>query len=94
MDLVMLCLSGFAVQGEASECVKSPMASDNSYPKVVQHVDQHGYPIQNVLVICDFNMRFTSIVAGWPGSAHDMRVFNNALSKYAHIFPHPPLGKI
>jgi hypothetical protein len=34
-----------------------------------------------------------SIVVG-PGSAHDMRVFNNALSKYAHIFPHPPLGKI
>lgn len=62
--------------------------------KLVQHVGRHGYPTQNVLAICDFDMRFTFIVAGWPGSAHDMRVFNNALTKYATIFPHPPPGII
>jgi hypothetical protein len=32
-------------------------------------------------------MRFTFIVAGWPGSAHDMRVFNNALTKYSLSSP-------
>lgn len=37
-------------------------------------------------------MRFTCVVAGWPGSVHDMRVFNDALNKYGNKFPHPPLG--
>ena len=45
-----------------------------------------------VLAICDFDMRFTFVVAGWPGSVHDMRVFNDALNKYDDKFPHPPLG--
>jgi hypothetical protein len=62
--------------------------------KVVQHVGRHGYPTQNVLDICDFDMRFTFVVAGWPGSVHDMRVFNDALRKYGTIFPHPPPGTI
>jgi hypothetical protein len=62
--------------------------------KVVQHVGRHGYPTQNVLAICDFDMRFTFVVAGWPGSVHDMRVFNDALHKYDTIFPHPPPGMI
>lgn len=60
--------------------------------KVVQHVGRNKYPTQNGLAICDFDMRFALIVAGWPGSAHDMRVFNDALRKYAAIFPHPPPG--
>jgi hypothetical protein len=67
-----------------------PVAVPSS--KVVQHVGRHGYPTQNVLAICDFDMRFTFVVAGWPGSVHDMRVFNDALRKYANIFPHPPPG--
>jgi hypothetical protein len=58
--------------------------------KVVQHVGRHGHKTQNVLAICDFDTRFTFVLAGWPGSVHDMRVFNDALRKYATIFPHPP----
>ena len=46
-----------------------------------------------MLAICDFDMRFTFVVAGWPGSVHDMRVFNDALHKYGDKFPHPPEGK-
>ncbi|WVZ71421.1 hypothetical protein U9M48_020011 [Paspalum notatum var. saurae] len=61
--------------------------------KVLQHVGRHGYTTQNVLAICDFDMRFTFAVAGWPGSAHDMRVFNDAIRKYGDKFPHPPPGK-
>ena len=38
-------------------------------------------------------MRFTFVLAGWPGSLHDMRVFTDAMTKYNHIFPHPPTGK-
>ena len=61
--------------------------------KVLQHVSRKGYTSQNVLAICDFNMRFTFVVAGWPGSVHDMRVFNDAIRKYGDKFPHPPPGK-
>jgi hypothetical protein len=61
--------------------------------KVVQHTGRHGYTTQNVLAICDFDMRFTFVVAGWPGSTHDMRVFKDAIEKYGDKFPHPPEGK-
>ena len=45
-----------------------------------------------MLAICDFNMRFTFVVAGWPGSVHDMRVFKDEIEKYGDKFPHPPEG--
>jgi hypothetical protein len=61
--------------------------------KVLQHTWCHGYTTQNVLTICDFDMRFTFVVTGWPGLVHDMRVFNNALRKYGDKFSHPPPGK-
>ena len=32
------------------------------------------------------------MVAGWPGSVHDMRVFNDAPEKYSGKFPYPPKG--
>ncbi|KAL6880595.1 hypothetical protein ACP4OV_012160 [Aristida adscensionis] len=56
--------------------------------KVMQYTDRHGYTSQNVMAVCDFNMRFTFVLAGWPGSVHDMRVFNDAMHKYGHKFPH------
>ena len=45
-----------------------------------------------MLAVCDFDMRFTFVLAGWPGSIHDMRVFNDAFEKFGDKFPHPPLG--
>jgi hypothetical protein len=60
--------------------------------QVVQHTGRYNYTTQNVLAICDFNMRFTFVVAGWPGSVHDMRVFKDAIEKYGDKFPHPPEG--
>ena len=47
---------------------------------------------QNVFVVCDFDMRFTFVLAGWPGSVHDMRVFTDATTTYSNVFPHPPTG--
>lgn len=61
--------------------------------KLIQHTGRHGYTSQNVLAICDFDMKFTFAVAGWPGSVHDMRVFNDAITKYGDKFPHPPQGR-
>ena len=51
-----------------------------------------GMTTQNVMVVCDFNTRFTFVLARWPGLANDMRVFNDAMTTYNHVFPHPPEG--
>jgi hypothetical protein len=61
--------------------------------EVVNHACQHGYTSQNVLAICDFGMRFTFVVAGWPGSAHDTRILKHALTNFGDEFPKPPPGK-
>lgn len=37
-------------------------------------------------------MRFTFVVTGWPGSVHDMRVFNDVVNKYSDKLPHSPPG--
>ncbi|KAL6629318.1 hypothetical protein ACP70R_029083 [Stipagrostis hirtigluma subsp. patula] len=68
-----------------------PVVVDND--KVAQYICRKGYTSQNVLAVCDFDMRFTFVLAGWPGSVHDMRVFRDATTKYTEKFPHPPEGK-
>jgi hypothetical protein len=58
----------------------------------IAHLNRHNETSQNVMAICDFDMRFTFVLAGWPGSAHDMRVFKDAVTTHHHKFPHPPEG--
>ena len=36
---------------------------------------------QNVLSAISFDLKFTYVLAGWEGSAHDSRVLNNAFAK-------------
>jgi hypothetical protein len=60
--------------------------------ETVSHIGRHRYTLQNVLAICDFDLRFTFVVAGWPSSTHDTRVFNDALERYGSTFPLPPEG--
>ncbi|KMT07803.1 hypothetical protein BVRB_6g146160 [Beta vulgaris subsp. vulgaris] len=38
-----------------------------------------GIPTFNVMDVCDFDMCFTFVSAGWEGSAHDTRVFLHAI---------------
>jgi hypothetical protein len=59
---------------------------------VVNHTCRHGYTSQNILAVCDFDMRFTFVVTGWPGSAHDTRILNHALTNFGDKFPKPPAG--
>jgi hypothetical protein len=40
-----------------------------------------GTTTQNVLVVVDFDMRFTYVLAGWEGSAHDTLVLADALER-------------
>lgn len=40
--------------------------------------NRKGHLTQNVLAVCDFDMRFTYVLAGWEGSAHDTAVWRDA----------------
>jgi hypothetical protein len=62
--------------------------------KFVQHLCRKGVTAQNVMAVCDFDMFFTFVLAGWPGSVHDMRVFDDAMTTYKDQFPHPPEGRV
>jgi hypothetical protein len=53
--------------------------------KFVQHLCPKGMTTQNVSAVCDFDMRFTFVLTGWPGSVHDMRVFNDATTIHIHL---------
>ncbi|KAL6660182.1 hypothetical protein ACP70R_002304 [Stipagrostis hirtigluma subsp. patula] len=44
-----------------------------------------SYPSQNVLAVVDFDLRFTYVLAGWEGSAHDSLVLQDALSRPAGL---------
>ncbi|PLW32523.1 hypothetical protein PCANC_22437 [Puccinia coronata f. sp. avenae] len=41
--------------------------------------------LQNVLAAVNFHFEFVYVLAGWEGSAHDTRVFNDATSKGLNI---------
>src|SRR5262249_54963638 len=42
-----------------------------------KYVGRKGVPTQNVMAICDFDMLFTFVCAGWEGTAHDSRILNS-----------------
>ena len=44
------------------------------------------------MAVCDFNMCFTFAWAGWEGTAHDTRIFLEALRRPELKFPHPSGG--
>jgi hypothetical protein len=39
------------------------------------------YTSQNVLAAVDFDLKFTYVLAGWEGSAHDASILNNNLNR-------------
>jgi hypothetical protein len=59
----------------------------------VRYIGKSGIPTQNVLAICDFDMRFTYVSVGQPGSVHDTTVLYNAMKVDQQFFPHPPQSK-
>ena len=44
----------------------------------------------NVMCACDHDMKFTYVHSGWEGSAHDSKVFEEAIKDSKHGFPWPP----
>src|SRR5439155_25443043 len=47
----------------------------------VPYRNRKGTLSQNVLIVCDFELQFRYVLAGWEGSAHDMRVLRGAASE-------------
>ncbi len=58
----------------------------------IPYIGRKGIPTQNVMTVCDFNMCFTFVMAGWEGSAHDTRIFLDAIRDPKYKFSHPPNG--
>ena len=38
-------------------------------------------PTQNVMATMDFDLKFTYVLAGWEGSAHDALILANAMAQ-------------
>lgn len=58
----------------------------------VRYIGRKGYPTQNVMLVCNFDMLITFVVVGWPGTAHDTRILSSAIEEMKTVFPHPPEG--
>ena len=53
------------------------------------YINRKKFHSINVQLVCDDNMVFTHVLAGWPGSVHDSRVMRNSelWRTAAHKFP-------
>jgi hypothetical protein len=60
--------------------------------EIPKYIGRHGHTSQNVMAVCDFDMRFTIVVTGWLGSIHDTRVLSDTLLTYKDQYPKPPNG--
>jgi hypothetical protein len=54
-------------------------------------INTKGFTSQNVMAVCDMDMRFTFVAAGKRGATHDATVLREAVNNSTH-FPHPPPG--
>ncbi|KAM6548511.1 hypothetical protein CsatB_020187 [Cannabis sativa] len=61
--------------------------------KQIPYIGRKGCPTQNIMAVCGFDMLFTFVWAGWEGTAHDTRIFLEALRNTNLNFPKPPNGK-
>nr|XP_034893497.1 protein ALP1-like [Populus alba] len=59
----------------------------------IPFIGRKGVPTQNVMATCSFDMQFMFVWAGWEGSAHDTRIFLEAIDNSNINFPKPPEGK-
>ncbi|XP_072149036.1 uncharacterized protein [Setaria viridis] len=62
--------------------------------EMVRYIGKTRMATQNVLAVCDFDMRFTYVSTGQPGAMHDTSVLYNAIRVDEEFFPHPPQGNI
>ena len=49
--------------------------------KSIPYFGRKGYPTQNVMAACDFDMLFIFVLLGWEGAAHDTSIFLDTICK-------------
>ncbi|KAK2642879.1 hypothetical protein Ddye_024642 [Dipteronia dyeriana] len=59
----------------------------------IPYIGRKGFPTQNIMVVCGFDMFFTFVWQGWEGSAHDTRIFLEVIRNIELKFPIPPDDK-
>ena len=69
--------------------MRACISTENQIP----FIERKGVPTQNIMAACNFDMRFTFVWAGWEGSAHDIRIFHEAIGNINIKFPTPPEGR-
>ncbi|KAH7841958.1 hypothetical protein Vadar_019492 [Vaccinium darrowii] len=52
-----------------------------------------GCPTTNILAVCDFDLTFVYVSAGWDGVSHDHYIFKQVTRDPTYKFPHPEQGK-
>jgi hypothetical protein len=53
----------------------------------LRYRNRKGTLSQNILAVCNFDMQFVYILAGWEGSAHDSRVLSDAQASQGFSTP-------
>ncbi|KAK2655830.1 hypothetical protein Ddye_008882 [Dipteronia dyeriana] len=59
----------------------------------IPYIGRKGFPTQNIMVVCGFDMLFTFVWLGWERFAHDTRISLEALRNTELKFPIPPDDK-
>jgi len=63
----------------AIDCTHIKISKPQEDPEL--YINRKGYYSINVQAVCDAKLKFTDVVARWPGSVHDSRVFNESAIK-------------
>ncbi|KAE8691214.1 Detected protein of unknown function [Hibiscus syriacus] len=95
------CFVPNAIDISQGKDIKLTCALDRTLVHAIVPIDQqaryrgrgNGECYQNVLAICDFDMIFTFVWAGWEGIAHDSRVLTEVAFNPNSGFPFPPQDK-
>ncbi|XP_068084742.1 putative nuclease HARBI1 [Anabrus simplex] len=62
----------------AIDCTHIPIVAPSHQEAQRYYNRKHFYSV-NCQVVCDADMHITNIVARWPGSTHDSRIFRNSV---------------
>ena len=62
----------------AIDCTHIRILKPSLCQKGDEYINRKAYPSINVQATCDAEEYFTSVVAKWPGSVHDSRIFKNS----------------
>ncbi|PSN42418.1 hypothetical protein C0J52_11739 [Blattella germanica] len=76
-DFAVLSRDNFPGIIGAIDCTHVRITCSNRERAVV-YINRKGFYSINCQVICDAKMRIRGIVARWPGSTHDSRIFRNS----------------